>query len=194
MVWIVWSVLLIEFSLNFNHVGAVLGGPNDNELHLPSQILPLMIGLFGFIRTCYVAFKEWRAVDEDDEESSNRLEHRRSRPMKFGIDMLQAFSPAMAADEERKEHDPNEMDELEKKRSRIVRYIVAVLPWLSLLEYFHDKPQIGKRLSMPPQQRVIANPGQDSQVILRKPLPGRKGYEGSPDSQGAGEVWPQREV
>lgn len=117
--------------------------------------------------------------------------------MKFGVDMLQAFSPAMAMDDGRKEPDPNEVDEVDelvKKRSRIVRYLVAVLPWLSLLEYFHDKPQIGKRLSMPLQPRERVNSWQDPQVILRKPVPRRYGPEDSPDTQSADEVWAPREA
>lgn len=183
MVWIIWSILLVEFSLNFNHVGAVLGGPNDNELHLPSQILPLMVGLFGFVRTTYLAFEGWRAGDGDIEPSeAGPTEHRQSRTMKFGMDIFQAFSASMAKDVEHKEHRPDEMDDLESRSSRKARYLVAVLPWLSLLEYCTDKPQIGKRLSMPPPQpneksSSLLKP--EREVARRKPTPERQGTDGS---------------
>lgn len=178
MIWIIWSVILVEVSLNFNHVGAVLGGPNDNEVHLPSQILPLLVGLFGFVRTIFLAFKDWRAVDGDMEPSeAGPTEYHRSRTMKFGLDMFQAFSPGMAKDIEHKEHKPDEVDDLESKRSRKVRYLVAVLPWLSLLEYFQDKPQVWKRLSMPPPQSNEKSSSAlkpERETTQRKPSPERQ--------------------
>jgi hypothetical protein len=69
--------------------------------------------------------------------------------MRLGSAMLKAFSPSLAADAKMKaEHDAAEMDEMEKGRSRWARYLVAWLPWLSLLKYFHNELGPAKETSM----------------------------------------------
>jgi hypothetical protein len=51
-----------------------------------------------------------------------------------------AFSPGMQRGVERGgERDPREVDGLEEGRRWKVRYLVAWLPWLSLLGYFRDQ-------------------------------------------------------
>jgi hypothetical protein len=62
--------------------------------------------------------------------------------------MLRIFSASMARDAARKaEHDAAELDELEKDRSRTSRYLVAWLPWLSLLKHWRNE--------MPPTKRTL---------------------------------------
>lgn len=53
LLWLVWSAVTVEVTLNLNHVSGVLGGRHDGELQLPGQLLPFLVGLFSFIRTCY---------------------------------------------------------------------------------------------------------------------------------------------
>jgi hypothetical protein len=152
-----FSVLLVEVTLSYNHVSAVLGGPDDNELHLPSELLPLLIGAFGFLRTCWLKFEEWRSPSNPDPsvafEDAVAAPHR-SRTMHFGVRMLQAFSESLAVDAARKEeHEAAELDELERDRSRVSRYLVAYLPWLSLLRPWRNDAEraAGKML---PTSRV----------------------------------------
>jgi hypothetical protein len=135
--------------LNFNHVTAVLGGPLDNELHLPSELLPLLIGAFGFVRISWLKFEEWRSPGDRDPSVVKSADlPRRSRTLRFGVAMLQVFSASLATDAVRKaEHDAAELDELEKNRSRASRYLVAWLPWLSLLKYWRNEiPQTKQTL------------------------------------------------
>jgi hypothetical protein len=142
-----FSVLMVELTLGYNHATAVLGGPDDNELHLPSELLPLMIGAFSFLRTCWLKFEEWRspsnpdpsiAVDDDgDDDLPARA--RRSRTMRLGVRVFQAFSESLAADAGRRaEHEAEELDRLERGRPTPERYLVAWLPWLSLLKRWRN--------------------------------------------------------
>jgi hypothetical protein len=146
-----YSVLLVEMTLRYNHVTAVLGGPNDNELHLPSELLPLLIGAFGFIRTCWLKFEEWRSPSNPDPSiAQDPAAPHRSRTMRFGVRMLQAFSESLEADAARKEeHEAAELDELERGRSRGVRYLVAYLPWLSLLGPWRNDAKHGEDKALP---------------------------------------------
>lgn len=89
--------------------------------------------------------------------------------MRFGLAMLQAFSPSLAADAQRKaEHDAAELDEIEKGRSRSARYLVAWLPWLSLLKYFRNdiKHMTEKTVLIPITKGVEPPSRKRSQVVL----------------------------
>src|ERR1700760_12031 len=81
--FIIYSIFLVEFSLNFNHVQGVLGGPNDNELHLPAQLLPLLIGACSFMRILWLSYSEMRQPgDEDASVVQDHEEVRRSRTIR----------------------------------------------------------------------------------------------------------------
>jgi hypothetical protein len=131
--WLIHSTL-IEFSLNFNNVTAVLGGLKNNELHLPGQLLPLLIGAFGFVRTSYFVLESWHSpgdiqppLSEPSPPHAASIMHARDLPL--------AFSPAMARRTTTISHDPDEIDELERGRRCPVRYLVAWIPWLSLIKW-----------------------------------------------------------
>jgi hypothetical protein len=141
--WLVYSILLIEFTLNFNNVTAVLGGPHNNELHLPGQILPLLIGAFGFVRICYLVLENWRSPSDVEPSLATRPMTVQEARTLHAKDLTLAFSPAMKREETmRGERDYGEVDELERGRRTPVRYLVTWLPWLSLLDYFRDDPVI----------------------------------------------------
>jgi len=141
LIWLIFSAMLAEFTLNFNHIQAVLGGPNDNELHLPAQLLPLLIGAFSFLRILWLTVTAYREpgdanpsiVDED------HMVHK-ARTLRMGLSYLQLFSPALAVDA-RKEapYHPDTMDPLQKRRSTVVRYFIGVMPWFSLLKVFRNQ-------------------------------------------------------
>jgi len=120
---------------------AVLGGPHNNEVHLPAQLLPLMVGAFGFIRTLYLILMSERSPESVEEPSVADSD---PRPLRLARtlhmrDIPFAFSPHMARYSTTTSHDPDEIDEREKHRSWPVRYLVTWLPWLSLLGYFQNE-------------------------------------------------------
>ncbi|KAL5322090.1 hypothetical protein ACEPPN_010059 [Leptodophora sp. 'Broadleaf-Isolate-01'] len=147
--WLIYSALLIEFSLNFNNATAVLRGrDNGNELHLPAQLLPLLIGTFGLVRVLYLVVRSKRSPEDTEPSLLDTYSPKRSRTLKVR-NLLLAFSPAMSRDSTITKYDPDEVDELERGRPWHVRYLVAWLPWLSILKYFKDNPKVmkGERLS-----------------------------------------------
>ncbi len=57
LVWLIYSAVMVEFTLNFNHVDSVLGGKNGSPLQLPGQLLPFLVGTFSFVTVCYKLFQ-----------------------------------------------------------------------------------------------------------------------------------------
>ena len=110
--WLLFSAITVEFTLNFNHVKNVLGGKNGGELHYPSQLLPFLVGTLGFLRTCYAVVKD-RWLKEDRESS-------------VGVG---TFSGSDAT--------PDESRDQEKPKGWPTRYLIAWLPWLSLLQRYN---------------------------------------------------------
>lgn len=114
-IWLLWSVLTVEFTLNFNHIEGVLGGP-QNSLSTPGQLLPLLVGGFGFIQVLYVILKEkvfQRAFHADPDSNHH-----------FGPSVLRSTT---------------DLDTAQQKRSRVLRYLVGWLPWLSLLQSYDQR-------------------------------------------------------
>jgi hypothetical protein len=149
--WLVVTILLVETTLYYNNVSAVLGGPDDNELHLPSQLIALMIGAFGLVRLCYLKLTGWRYSGHDNTAAidSSAPPHPHWKPQ-LNLNLLKIFSPNFSADEEPPKHedstdDPfadtevserdqiDELDPLVKGKSWFVRCMISWLPWLVLI-------------------------------------------------------------
>jgi hypothetical protein len=65
-----FSALTVECTLNFNHMSNVLG---EHGLSGPGQQLPLLIGLFSFLRICWILIKaSWLGQGEDAETEGTR--------------------------------------------------------------------------------------------------------------------------
>jgi hypothetical protein len=148
LVWLLFSAVTVEVTLNFNHVNGVLGGRHDGgQLQLPSQLLPFLIGLFTFLRTLYFLAKqefeskEKKAVKEKDEGNKKPDDegqvivspmHFSPSKMEFGFnggqpDLPRADSYHIVA------------------RSLLVRLLVGWLPWLGLV--VHPDTKLKSRLS-----------------------------------------------
>lgn len=153
LIWLVYSILLVEFSLNFNNINAVLGGPHTGELHLPAQLLPLLIGAFGFVRSCSLLFESWRSTGHNEPFVCNPVAPRQARTMHIR-DIPLAFSPAMARNSTTESHDDNEIDKIERGRSWPVRYLVSWLPWLSLIQHFQVEPNMGNWKKVNDSERI----------------------------------------
>ncbi|KAL2071838.1 hypothetical protein VTL71DRAFT_13073 [Oculimacula yallundae] len=138
--WIIYSALLIEFSLNFNNVTAVLKGRNNGkELHLPAHIFPLLMGTFGLVQILYLLVQSKRTNEDAEPSLATSSLPQRSRTLRVRS-LLLTFSPAMSRDSTTVKYDPEEIDDLRRGRAWTVRYLVSWLPWLSLLGSFQDMP------------------------------------------------------
>lgn len=140
LIWIIYSAVLVEVTLNFNNITGVLGGRNGGgtTLHLPGQLLPLLIGTFGMVRTLYLLYAALRSADDENPSLPASTTPTRARTLR-ARNVLLAFSPAMDRDARSKRYDPNEDGELERNMRWPVRYLVAWLPWLTLLPYFQHR-------------------------------------------------------
>jgi hypothetical protein len=58
LLWIIWSMIMIEMTLNYNHVANVLG--ENGRIFFPSQLIPLTISVCGFFRVVYLRWEQWR--------------------------------------------------------------------------------------------------------------------------------------
>ncbi|TDZ35532.1 hypothetical protein C8035_v009179 [Colletotrichum spinosum] len=190
LAFLIYSVLLVEFTLRFNHVNLVLGGPDNNELHLTAQLLPLVVGLFGFVRTTYLLLETLRSPDDILPSLGAPARGNSARTLR-PRDLLLVFSPAMARERkrERESHLPRD-SAVARHRGPFVRYLVAWLPWLSLLEFFTAKRPAMKDIDVhggeysvaerspgsemsPMSERVAHSPGQENFGVKRKPVPYR---------------------
>ncbi|KAK0652682.1 hypothetical protein B0T16DRAFT_443848 [Cercophora newfieldiana] len=147
--WLLWSAVTVEVTLNFNHVNGVLGGRHDGgQLQLPSQLLPFLIGLFSFLRTLYFLLKqafeskEKRKAGKEKDEANEVLEsqvivspmHFSPLPSKleFGNN---GFAPEL----------PRADSYQIVARSLAIRLLVGWLPWLGLV--VHPDTAVKSRLS-----------------------------------------------
>lgn len=128
-------MITVEFTLNYNHVQSVLGW--HGHIFFPSQIIPLLIGAFSFVRIVFIRFAQWRSGD-DTEPSLARdpTMPARASTMPKGLGWLKVFTasrrrgptPADA-------HEDSDIDPCMEDRTNWQRYLVAWLPWLSLTKW-----------------------------------------------------------
>ncbi|KAL6401113.1 hypothetical protein AUP68_16837 [Ilyonectria robusta] len=121
LVWLIYSIVMVEFTLNFNNIAGVLGGRDGNALSNPGQLLPFLVGLFGFTGTLYTLARE-KFFPEAIEESEKAL-----------------IIGAMSGTAQGPSRTSSGLDKQQEKRSIFIRYLVAWMPWLSLLQRFDDE-------------------------------------------------------
>jgi hypothetical protein len=115
LTWLLFSAVMVEVTLNFNHLNDVLGGPTNN-LSSPGQLLPLLVGAFGFTVTCY-------------QLAQDKLFEKHKRGKLF---QRQNFGPETL-------RSTTGLDRQQQERSIFIRYLVGWLPWLSLLQHFDEE-------------------------------------------------------
>jgi hypothetical protein len=138
-------MILVECTLNFNHVKEVLGP--GNRIFFPSQLIPMIIGCFSFVRLMYKVLEQWR--DPDDEPS---LPHNprpsgtrqdfpgTKRFFKVFAPPTNALNPRPQLPEDMPPED-TDIDELVQDEPIRLRYLVTWLPWLSLLHWWTKDEQ-----------------------------------------------------
>lgn len=144
--WLLFSAVMVECTLNFNNVGGVLGGHGrENTLALPGQLLPFVIGLFGFVQLCYTIFMEKYVNAQPPEGSALVAAVEASlQPAVVGAkggngggpEMTQATEYQAGPDADQQQQLQQLQHSPELQRSWMLRYLVAWLPWLSLLHNF----------------------------------------------------------
>jgi hypothetical protein len=146
--WLIFSAITVEVTLNFNHVGDVLGGMGrENTLSLPGQLLPFLVGLLGFCQLLYTIFvekyinkqpAEVKALEAMIEASLNPVVPDPNSPngkREPGVDESAAENDAEGNQRAAEEH----LASKELNKPTLIRYLVAWLPWLSLLRNYDEE-------------------------------------------------------
>ena len=143
--WIVFSMIMIEMTLNYNHIKSVLG-PGD-RIYFPSQLIPMIIGAFSFCRLVYKVYEKWR--DPDDEpslgvdlplvpsQSHQSFPHRFRSFGKIFAPPTELVHPPPSPKDMVPEDD--DLDELLKNERPWVRYVISYIPWISL--FYHRRAE-----------------------------------------------------
>lgn len=142
ILWLLFSAVMVECTLNFNSIGGVLGGMGrKNTLALPGQLLPFLIGLLGFVHLIYTIFIEKYVNAQPPEVSALTAAVEASlqpavvgaKGGSGGANEVPVGLEGMSA--------PETSDAQSDRGSRIrrswaIRYLVGWLPWLSLLHNY----------------------------------------------------------
>ncbi|KAK1760072.1 hypothetical protein QBC47DRAFT_312263 [Echria macrotheca] len=138
LVWLLFSAVTVEVTLNFNHVHGVLGGKHDGGLQLPSQLLPFTVGLFSFLRIIYFLLKEKFGAKENGVTSTPKLPAQEiEHPVDAAVVVKKDDNWYQAAGAEEgavpEQGFPRADSYQIVARSLFVRYMVGWLPWLGLV-------------------------------------------------------------
>ncbi|ORY70156.1 uncharacterized protein BCR38DRAFT_421149, partial [Pseudomassariella vexata] len=138
MFWMILSVIIVEFTLNYNKMYDVLGW--RGHLFFPSQLIPLTIGICGFFRVIYVSFEQWRSPEDADPSLSvdEPLTPLKVSSMPHGKNKLKLFARGSTfAGRRTEKHHSNEMDPLLDGQPLYIRLLLSYLPWLVLVRWWH---------------------------------------------------------
>jgi len=143
-------MILVECTLNFNHVKGVLGP--GGRIYFPSQLIPMIIGSFSFVRLIYKMLGEWRGPDVEPSlpEDSPIPATQQEFP---GLGHIKkVFAPPTGADRpplsssQDMPPEDNDLDEVLVGRRPSLRYLISWLPWLSLLDRFRNGSAVRKNV------------------------------------------------
>jgi hypothetical protein len=139
----IWAAVTVEMTLNYNHFTGVLG---ENGLSAPGQQIPLLIGLFSFVRIMYLIYKEYYLERHESTKETRGLGIRKSGP---GTSVEAAPVP----------HPPEQHTHLNSiplmarsgDRSLAYKMLVAWLPWLTDFRSFRT-PRTDNGLGIEPMK------------------------------------------
>lgn len=140
MAWMIFSMALVELLLYYNKLYNVIGW--RGRLFFPSQLIPLIVGISGFFRVVYVGFEKWRSPEDTEpslpaDEPLTRL-HATSLP--HGRNKFKLFARGTRFGQTAPERYVGmEIDPLLDGQPAHLRYLVAYLPWLVLVRWWHLK-------------------------------------------------------
>lgn len=143
-----FSALTVECTLNFNHMTNVLG---EHGLSGPGQQLPLLIGLFSFLRICWILIKEsWLGKREDAEVGNahpgvekgskvTRIENDQSRQGDAITSTPSPSNPPATPIQQHTHINSIPLLAAHPDRPWVQRVLVAYLPWLSDFGFFRRR-------------------------------------------------------
>ena len=129
-------------TLNKNHMLKTLA--QNGKIAYPAQLLPLIVGALSFLRVLWLIYAGWKKrVKKVSSPSHTHLEAASEATTKpllhnwhaFSLDIIKNFSPSARSD-------TTPAFELEQPnlpytfRSWHLRYLVALLPWLSTFDFW----------------------------------------------------------
>ena len=144
-------MITIEMTLNYNHVDAVLGP--GNRVYFPSQLIPMIIGAFSFCRLLYLKFEKIR--NGDDVEPTVSYEppiEGEPQPRPKGKDLVRLFAPPKGVPRKASDFKDPVADDIDARveGDKVwLRYLVAYLPWLSLLPRWQSRDHGPRRVTDP---------------------------------------------
>jgi hypothetical protein len=167
LLWLLFSAVMVECTLNFNSIGGVLGGMGrKNTIALPGQLLPFLIGLLGFVNLMYTVFIEKYVNAQPSEMSALTAAVEASlQPAIVGAKGASGGAEPMPIGPDGITTTPEAADAQSYRGSQIhrswgIRYLVGWLPWLSLL-HDYDKELL---------EQGISRQGTDLNASLASPI------------------------
>ena len=162
LAWIIWSMVMVEVTLNYNHVANVLG--ENGRIFFPSQLIPMTIGICGLVRVGYLRFEQWR----DPVGKKPSLENDGPMPQKQstfpkGRDVFRMFAPetppgpiTKVESEEAlpQVFEDSDLDSDMAGQAAWWRYTVAWLPWLNSVKQWWAFRQPVKQPVIGPHDHV----------------------------------------
>jgi hypothetical protein len=125
-------------AIKWNHVIHVLG-PNGNIFN-PAELIPMLIGVLSLVRICWLIFKQWRDEDRgccDENQTGGKVDGASGAPDTLNADLGVTPSSPAGADVTDAACDGRYCDASTlAKRSIVIRYTIAYLPWLSQFEFW----------------------------------------------------------
>lgn len=131
--WIIFSIIMVEKTLNYNHIESVLG--RNGRIFFPAQLLPMVIGLCSLLRILYIRFEKWRSPEDIKPSLGDRpTTPTRAATVPRGKGWLRAFAPRTeiegTSSKVKDTLEDGDMDVDMIHQPAWWRYLVAWLPWL----------------------------------------------------------------
>lgn len=135
--WGIYVGMMVEMTLSHNFVTNVM--PRGSEWLTPGQLLPMFIGIFSFVRICWLLFREYywwphrdKAAHHDDENVTGPAPspgpRKRSSTFKSNLSLASG----------RKFFHHSSRDGGRQAEPLWHRLIAAWLPWLSCFKWWHE--------------------------------------------------------
>lgn len=123
--WIGFCILTIELTLKENHMQGVMS--TSNSVGLPSQLIPMLIGLFSFCRVLWLIFRDFRQAWK----RKSAAEAHSKGIFSVVPDMPQHVGPNMELPKHGVAHDSH------MHKNTYLRYVWTWLPHLEELVNWH---------------------------------------------------------
>jgi hypothetical protein len=137
LVWIVLCAVLIEMTLNENHMLKTIA--KYGQIAFPAQLLPLLVGVLSFARVLWLMLMDW--VDSGDEKAAKEdpahpVHPHRSAYAKTLRGGLRLLPPWTDLKRDRPAGPTKPVDRKDRHKPIHYRILVGYLPWLSVFPFW----------------------------------------------------------